>query len=358
MKIAYLTTVAIPMEAVGQSEQIQAMALSFYSKLGKDFLLISSKGKSNLDVPFSWKKISVSNKLPKSLKQLVFLLKSLPSIFKFRPDFVYTRNIALSFIIEILGFRSVYEAHQSFNTKAANNIFKLIGKRIKIVTISQALKDSLVRKYCLKKDNVFVAHDGVFLKDFDLVDTNKDTLKEKYLKKDKKDFICFYWGSLTAGKGVDLILESAKELKSIEFVFVGGLEDQIKDWQSKYSNLKNISFLGIKPHENMPYFTKGADLLILPNTKKLSYWEFTSPLKMFEYMASKVPILSSNLGSISEVLNEKNSILFKDQKDLVLKISQARDNYQEALKKSNQAFEDVKEYDWKKRIENILNFLN
>jgi glycosyltransferase involved in cell wall biosynthesis len=52
---------------------------------------------------------------------------------------------------------------------------------------------------------------------------------------------------------------------------------------------------------------KAADALVLPNTAKEDISKYyTSPMKLFEYMASRRPIVATNIPSITEIINEEN----------------------------------------------------
>lgn len=198
-----------------------------------------------------------------------------------------------------------------------------------------------------------VAHDGVFLEDFEKITESKESLKKKYLQLDKDKFVVLYSGSLQKGKGFELILGAAKKILDVYFVIIGNnnSNNEVK--------LDNLIFVGQREQQKIPYYLKSADLLLLPNTKALFYWQFTSPLKLFEYMASGVPILTSNLGSIGEILNENNSFLFSsdDLTELVKKVQYIRDNKGEAGLKSIKASEDVRKYAWPERVKNILDFI-
>jgi len=122
---------------------------------------------------------------------------------------------------------------------------------------------------------------------------------------------------------------------------------------------ENVLFLGKKPHQEIPYYLKAANLLILPNTSQLSYYKYTSPLKVFEYLASGTPILASSLGSIKEILNEKNAFLFdpKNKKKLVKKIKFIKENYYLCKEKTLFALKDACKFDWSERVQKILKFL-
>ena len=107
-------------------------------------------------------------------------------------------------------------------------------------------------------------------------------------------------------------------------------------------------------------FLKTADVLVLPNSAKEAISAlYTSPLKLFEYMASRKPIVASNLPSIREVLNEKNSILVRpdDAWALVGGIKKALEDIVLSGRISQAAFENAREYTWEKRAAKIIRFI-
>ncbi len=349
----------MPAKFSAQAIQAMSMVRVFNEILKRNFLLISPKNieNENLKTNFNWKKISIPKKIPRALRQFIFILKTIRYVSEFDPDIIYTRDIFVSFVMNFLRFNPVYEIHKPFETIIGKYIFKKIAKKIKIVSISNSLKEFIVKKYKLDSKDIFVAHDGVFLNEFESIKESKENLKKKYLKLNKNDFVVLYQGSFQKGKGVELVLKASQKIDDVIFVLIGGNEEQIKNLSR--NKKENVLFLGRKEQREIPYYIKSADIVILPNTKELSYWKYTSPLKMFDYMASNIPILSSNIGSINEVLNEKNCFFFDPESivDLIRKIKFMKNNYNEAERKAKIALKDVKNYTWKKRANNILKFL-
>ena len=106
-----------------------------------------------------------------------------------------------------------------------------------------------------------------------------------------------YVGHLYKWKGVDTMIEAAKRLKGsndLLFMFVGGTDQDISQYENivKEKGITNIVFTGHKSHQAIPQYLKAADFLPLPNAPVSEESEkYTSPIKMFEYMASRRLIL-------------------------------------------------------------------
>ena len=110
----------------------------------------------------------------------------------------------------------------------------------------------------------------------------------------------------------------------------------------------------------MPLYLKSADILLIPNIgvtdESISY---TSPLKMFEYMASSVPIIASDMPSIREVLNENNAFFVEpnNAKALANGIEKLLGDKNFSSRLVQKSLEDVKKYTWDEYAKKILNFI-
>ena len=101
-------------------------------------------------------------------------------------------------------------------------------------------------------------------------------------------------------------------------------------------------------------------MLLLPNvpiSDESNY--YTSPIKMFEYMASGVPIIASDLPSLREVLDESNAVLVEagNPQKLEEAITSLVSDTARATHISRKAFADVQRYSWDNQVKALHDFI-
>jgi len=281
-----------------------------------------------------------------------------------KSNFIYSRDLPPLFLLSFFKKNLFYEMHD-FPLKFQRRFCQIIFKKIKgIITTNEWKKKEAQRVFGLRDDEIFKSFNGVDIGRFHLKETKTECRKKLGLAQDKK--IVLYTGHLYSWKGVDVLTEVSQYLpKNIEIYFVGGTEKDIKRFKIQHSKRSDrrcrIQIVGHRPHLEIPYWLKSADVLVLPNTAKQDiskYW--TSPLKMLEYMASGTPIVASDLPSVREIVDENSAFLVKPDDSLSLSqgIKKILQNTQLADMVSGQAFQNVQQYTWIKRAKKILNFVN
>lgn len=254
----------------------------------------------------------------------------------------------------------------NFNWRAKiNDWFNFINADL-AVFVTKGLLNDYSKRFDLKNKKTLVLPDGVDLKIFDIDISTKEACRKLNLPLDKK--ILGYMGRFkTAGmeKGIDDILESLKLLndKNIIFMAVGGSEEEIAHYQEKAEKLninEQVILLGHCEQNKVAIYQKACDVLLMPFPYNQHYAYFMSPLKMFEYMASKRPIIASNLPSVREVLNETNAILIEpdNPESLTQGIKKSLENKELSDKISKQAYFDAQKYSWEQRAKNIVDFIS
>ena len=372
MKLIYIANIRVPTEKA-HGIQIMKMCEAFsnqglklklvlpwrFNKIKKDvFDFYGVKRNFKIKKVFSLDLIFL--RIPKFgfwIQSLTFSISAFIYLIFKKTDIIYSRDPFILYLISFFKKNFVLELHYiPKNSFLYNRVFK---KSKNIIVITKNLKNELIKKGILE-NKILIAPDGVDLEKFD-INISKEEAREKLnLPLDKK--IVLYTGHLYEWKGAQILADASKSLdNNTLIIFVGGTENNIKKFKNRNIDKNNLLILGYKPYSQIPYYLKASDILVLPNSGKTEISkDWTSPMKMFEYMVSKRPIIASDLPSIREILNENNAILVKSDNsdELANSINMALKNQTFSDKISIQSYQDVQKYSWFKRSKKIIHFLN
>lgn len=288
-------------------------------------------------------------------RYFIFIIKLLFSRIG-REKIIFTRHPEIAFLFSRLGYKVIFELHNWRAEKKSRNIL-FLRKVFLIITTTEIIKQEFI-KSGFNEEKILVAPNGVELKDFDLKLSKEEIKKELNLPVDKK--IILYAGHLYPQKGVYTILDAAKVLPEKYFVFIGGLPNDVKNFKKAANGLENVEIRGSKKYAEVPKYLKAGDLLIIANSgKDETEKKYTSPLKLFEYLAAGKPIIASRVPAIEEFLNEKTAIFFEPDnfRDLAKVIEQISNNFEQQKELAHNALEKVKKYTWRERAKKIINFI-
>lgn len=220
-------------------------------------------------------------------------------------DLALGRNPAACFFAAHLGVPVIYEAHSPVEDDGRLAKY-LFGRLIRspsfmhLVVITEALRRHFEHAWPNLKGRIVVAPDGA------------DPIRGDV---EPVDFGCSvdrmqvgYAGHLYAGKGAELVIDLARACPQFDFHLVGGTETSISYWRQRIDLPRNLWIHGYKPHGSMPQYLLALDVALLPNqpavrtyggTRDIGQW--TSPLKLFEYMAAGRAIVCSDVPVLQEV---------------------------------------------------------
>ncbi len=233
----------------------------------------------------------------------------------------------------------------------------LMNRSCGIIATNKWKKDKLVEKFGLNQNKILVYPNGVEITDFDIALSRSEARKKLNISKNKK--VVVYTGSFIYWKGVETLIHSAELIKDTMFYFVGGNKDDLLRLGISYNNKDHIVIIENRPHKEVPLWLRSADVLVLPNTAKEDISKFyTSPMKLFEYMASGTPIVASDLPSIRNIVDERFVSFFTpdNPNSMAQVINSVFKDYKSVLIKSKAASQEVKKYTWDKRAEHIKDF--
>ena len=355
MKIVYIANIRMPTEKA-HGVQIMKMCEAF-TQLGHEVELVVPNRKTPIaEEPFLYYGITARfaiTTLPVwdtvGYGRLGFLLESVLFARAVRRhlrgkafDVLYGRD---DLVLSGMSAPYVWESH----TGAWNSMAQKVARSAKrIVVISQGLKDFYTGKG-VPAEKIIVAHDGIDLGQFAHPQSKEQARARLGLPFDKK--IVMYIGRLDGWKGTDTLLDASKLLPGDFLVaIIGGEPQQVTELSARYPNVR---FLGFHPYKELADNQSAADVLVLPNTGRDEISSrFTSPLKLFSYMASGIPMVVSDLPSIREVLDENGAVFVTpdDAPALAQGIRSAfgRDDL------ARHAHAVVQRYSWNARVGGIL----
>jgi glycosyltransferase involved in cell wall biosynthesis len=116
--------------------------------------------------------------------------------------------------------------------------------------------------------------------------------------------IVLYTGTFEAYQGLDLLFEAAVRLQrshpAARVLVVGGSAEQVAQAQTRVQALgaSQVVFTGQQPAREIPAFVQSAAVLASPRIRGTN-----TPLKIYSYLRSGVPIVATNLLTHTQVLS-------------------------------------------------------
>lgn len=306
-------------------------------------------------------------RLPTSFGAARFFLDAIGFLFALlylridREAVYYTRHPEVAWYFKLRGAQVWYEAHLFPESK--HWLLKFLLHRVDgVVANSRGTKDAFTGAGFT---NVHVVRNGADIDRFTNAPKQHVARAELGLPEGKR-IVC-YGGAFYAWKGVPLLLEAWQrnfgDRDDLLLLLVGGDENDLRRYggHAAFVVSRNVHLVSHVSTEKMPVYFSAADVLVLPNIPEgEESIRYTSPIKLFEYMASGRPIVASDLPSVTEVVSKDTAILVTpgDQRSLAEGISKAllHDEHISAL--VSRAREAAKDHSWIRRAELLLNTMN
>lgn len=270
-----------------------------------------------------------------------------------KSKWVITTDHLPALIAKWCGKKVLIEVHDFPSTW--NPIWRLLLARADIVLSTNNWKgDELHSRFKVPRERIFVERNGV---DFDKFTSSDKTDARRKLGLPLEASIALYTGNLYAWKGVDTLVDAAVLVPEVLVYIVGGSDADRVQLMKRAKNSNNVHFVGRVSHEEIPLWQSAADVLVLPNTatEEISA-HHTSPMKLFEYMASQRPIVASDLPSIREILPYDAGLFCApdDTKELATTIRKAIAEPEESKHRANRAREAVDTNTWDARARRLI----
>lgn len=269
-----------------------------------------------------------SKSLKKFMNNILVLIMAWKSLYKYKPDKVYSLLSASKFgiirdfminmpaillnkelILHLHGF-TYYQIYQLskfyrviFNILTKNATLIVLCEEQKMQTFKIMGKESVILHNCLKGRKVM----------------------EKKVKNQTLQ-IC-YISNISEQKGTfELIKAIQKSKRNIKLIIAGEFLSDKDDFFKLIENDENITYVGFANEEIKSKILMSSDIFCLP-----SKLEEGSPISIIEAMRYGLPVIGSNKGCIKEMILKAGYILPEnyDNKDIISGIEFIEKNYYE-----------------------------
>lgn len=224
---------------------------------------------------------------------------------------------------------------------------RLIYDEAKLASIADLVIVSAKRLYTKMSyfnNNLYYLPNGVWNKDYTLDKFNDDIPLDL---NNIDDPIVFFMGSVAEWVDINLIDFLAKSRPKYSYVFVG---DQRVGLPSK----SNVHFLGVKRYEELSKYLNKSRVAIVP-FKENNLTAAVTPLKLYEYLSSGTPVVSTILPDIINLEGLRigeNYSRFLENIDYYVTL-----NDEDYESECNKALVTAKQFDWNKLLESLCGYI-
>ncbi len=279
------------------------------SCLKNNLFLICLNNRDNLKIRSKIRNVFViKNKIIRDILFNIKLFFIIPGyIKKNKIDLIYTRQglslIAPAALSKLLSTPYITEINGNIEDELLSyglpkfyiKISKLVErycykKATKIISVTQKIKESIIKKYKIPAKKIIVLENGV--------DSNK--FKPLWRYQNNKEKIIGYIGNFASWQGVEYLIEAIsiikKNIPDVKCMIVGdGPErNELEDLSIKFGLKENIIFKGHINHTSIPKYINSFYLCVAPKKKVLKNGG-GSPFKIYEYASCGKPTISTKI---------------------------------------------------------------
>lgn len=301
------------------------------------------------------------------LETLCFIIWCVVLAIRRRPDVIYSRDEKILAAMRVCGFRNlVWESHHGAWNRFAHFV---TARGTLLIVTSQWLLQWYAERGVRESAIRVVVHGAIDPAEFNVTE-DAATLRREFGLPAERPIVSYVGKFKTMGesKGVEELMEAvARSLSQAEpqlLLVVGLNEDELPLVRKQLERLGYTSgdyaLVGHVPHAQVARYLKAADVVVMNYPDTPHYRHVMFPLKLFEYMASGTPVITTDLPSVREHIAQEDVwyVPPDDVEALARGIRSVLENPHVAKEKTTRARTEAYAHTWEARAARILDFIS
>ncbi|MBI4065865.1 glycosyltransferase [Candidatus Kaiserbacteria bacterium] len=257
-------------------------------------------------------------------------------------------------MLPLVGMPVFIEVH---DYKAANLATKFFFRRATgIIATTKASRRLLIDTFGVRKNRIIVEPNGVDIEAFSLAIEKNEAREKLGLPQDEK--IALYVGRFYEWKGLELLSPAFELIPNIICVVVGGTEQEFLKVIKASSLPPNVRIVGGKNVSEIPLWLAASDALVILGTGKNNSSLYIAPMKIFENMAARRPVVVGATESHKILIKENEAYFYEpdDAQSLATAVKTALTD-PACNERVEAAYESAQYHSWHARMCRILSFI-
>lgn len=283
-----------------------------------------------------------------------------------RFDLLYARSPVIASALLKSGMPVMLELH-TLPKRRSSGFVKLCNRCRLVICLTSPMCDEL-HAWGVEKKRLMVEPDAFDPERFRKMPTAREAKRKFHLPEDRP--VVGYVGSLVTfdnlQKGVKILVDAVSRLKKQGVPVFGFILGDPEKWRKHYLHHArvvgltedDILFHDALPSHRVPEALAACDMLVYPapEPKHAFFRRDTSPLKLFEYLASGIPVIAADIPPLRDVVDKTTVRLVQpgSETSLAGAIKEVLQHPREASVRATKGELVVGEHTWKKRMARIL----
>jgi len=247
------------------------------------------------------------------------------------------------------------ELHRLVPEKPFQNLARLIESHNmknadKVISINEGLREYTIEMGA-PKEKTEVVRAGIDIQRFET--NGREEIRKKY-GINESDTVLFFMGWLYDFSGLKEVAQeiARNKYESIKLLVVGkgDLWDYLQTIKCKYNLDKSLIIVEWVDYNDIPKYLSASDICILPAYDN-DVMKNIVPIKMYEYMAAKRPVIASRIYGIMKEFGENNGVIYINHPEEVLTTAIELIRSRSITNEGSKARKYVESYSWDRMLD-------